>query len=109
MANYLLLYSGGGMAPTEDAQKAIMAKWGAWFGSLGANLVDGGSPFQGAKGISTSGAVSDGPVGSMASGYSVIKADSFEAATAIPQRCPALNSSAQITVYDPRPAMGRWT
>src|SRR5260221_13522247 len=106
MANYLLLYSGGGMAPTEDAQKAIMAEWGAWFGSLGANLVDGGSPFQGAKGISTSGAVSDGPVGSMASGYSVIKADSFEAATPIPQRCPVLKSGAQNTADDPLPTKG---
>jgi len=106
MANYLLLYSGGGMAGTEAEQKAIMAEWGAWFGSLGENLVDGGSPFQGAKAISTSGAVSDGPVGSMASGYSVIKADSFAAATAIAQRCPVLKSGAQITVYDPATTMG---
>ena len=106
MKNYLLLYSGGGMAPTEEAQKAIMAEWGMWFGSLGESLVDGGSPFQGAKSVATSGAVSDGPVGAMASGYSVIKAESFEAATAIAQRCPVLKSGAQITVYDPMPTMG---
>ena len=106
MANYLLLYSGGGMAASEAEQKAIMAEWGAWFGTLGANLIDGGSPFQGAKGVSTSGAVSDGPVGSMASGYSVVKAASFEAAVAIAQACPVLKSGAQITVYDPMPGMG---
>jgi len=106
MANYLLLYSGGGMAASEAEQKAIMAEWGQWFGSLGDALVDGGSPFQGAKSISTGGHVSEGPVGSMASGYSVVKADSLEAALAIAQRCPVLKSGAQISVYDPLPGMG---
>ncbi len=106
MQNFLLLYSGGGMAPTEAEQKAIMAEWNAWFGSLGDALVDGGSPFQGAKSVSTTGHVSDGPVGSMASGYSVIKADSLDAALAIAKRCPVLKSGAQISVYDPAPTMG---
>ena len=100
MQNYLLLYSGGGMAPTEEEQKAVMAEWGAWFGSLGDKLVDGGSPFQGVKHVSTDGGVHDGPVGSMASGYSVIKAGSFDEAVAIAQGCPVLKSGAQISVYD---------
>src|SRR5258708_5093831 len=67
---------------------------------------DGGSGFEGAKSISTSGRVRDGPVGSMASGYSVIKADSLDAALAIAKRCPVLKSGAQISVYDPAPTMG---
>lgn len=100
MKNYLLLYSGGGMAASEDEQKAILAEWGAWFSSLGEALADGGSPFQGAKSISTSGQVSEGPVGSMASGYSVIKANSFEEAVALAKGCPVLKSGAQISVYD---------
>jgi hypothetical protein len=107
MKNFLLLYSGGsGMAPGEAEQKAILAEWGAWFGSLGTSLVDGGSPFMGAKSISTDGHAHDGPVGSMASGYSVIKADTLEAAVAVAQRCPVLKSGAQITVYDPAATPG---
>ena len=108
MKNFLLLFSGGsGMAGSEEAQKAIMAEWGMWFGSLGANLVDGGSPFMGAKDISASGQVSGGAMDMMGpTGYSVIKAESLDAAVAIAQRCPVLKSGAQITVYDPMPTMG---
>jgi hypothetical protein len=94
------------MAATDEEQKAVMAEWGAWFGSLGEALVDGGSPFQGAKSISTDGHVHDGPVGSMASGYSVVKANSFDEAVAIAKRCPVLKSGAQISVYDSMPTMG---
>ena len=100
MKNYLLLFSGGGMAATETEQKAQLAEWGVWFGALGEALADGGSPFQGAKHIATDGHVHDGPVGAMASGYTVVKAESFEAAVKIAQGCPVLKSGAQISVYD---------
>ena len=106
MKSYLLLYSGGGMPDSEAEEKALFAEWGAWFASLGASLSDGGNPFSGAKSISTDGKVSDGPVGSMASGYSVIKADSFAAAVEMAQRCPVLKSGAQISVYETMPAPG---
>ena len=106
MANYLLLYSGGGMPESEAEQKAVLAEWNAWFGSLGDRLVDGGSPFGGAKHIHHDGAAHDAPVGANASGYSVIKADSFEAAVADAKRCPVLKSGAEITVFNPIPAPG---
>ena len=106
MKNFLLLYSGGGRAGSEAEQKALLAEWGAWFGSLGASLVDGGNPFSGAKSVSTDGKVHDGPVGSMASGYSVVKADSLNAAVEMAKRCPVLKSGAQISVYETMPAPG---
>ena len=106
MKNFLLLYSGGGSAPTEKEQMGILAEWNTWFGSLGTSLVDGGNPFIVAKSISLDGKVHDGPVGSMASGYSVIKADSIEAAVAMAQRCPVLKSGAQISVYETMAAPG---
>jgi hypothetical protein len=50
MTNFVFAYRGGsGMATTPEAQEKAMAAWGAWFGTLGADLVEGGSPF-GAKG-----------------------------------------------------------
>src|SRR5262249_47565634 len=106
MQNYLLLYSGGGMAEGEEAQKAVMAEWNAWFGSLGDKLGDGGSPFMGAKHIHHDGSVHDGPVGSMASGYSVIKAASFDEAVAAAKGCPVLKSGGEISVYDSVPGAG---
>ncbi len=107
MANYLLLYSGGKMPETEAEQKAVINEWMAWMGMLGGDLVDAGNPFTPVvRNISSSGAVGDGPAGSMASGYSVIKADSLDAAVMKAQSCPVIKGGATITVYETLNAMG---
>lgn len=100
MTKYVLLYTGGGMPETEEEGVKVMAAWGAWMGSLGEALVDGGNPFSNAKNISPDGSVSDGSIGTPATGYSVIKADSHDAAVALAKGCPILQSGGQITVYE---------
>ena len=101
MADYVLLYSGGGMPATEAEQAAVMKEWDAWYRKLDGTLVDGGNPFTGnAKSIASDGKVSDGAGGTMASGYSIIKADSLNAAVEIAKRCPVLKGGAKITVYE---------
>jgi hypothetical protein len=106
MAKFVLLYSGGSMPEGEAAQTAVMQAWNAWFGQLGAALVDGGQPFTPqAKRIGTDGTVSDGAEGTPASGYSIIEAESLEAAVAQAKGCPVLQGGAQITVYETFPVM----
>jgi hypothetical protein len=106
MANYLLLYSGGGMPASEAEQKAVMAEWTAWYGKLGNAVVDGGNPTTPmAKSISSDGKVSDGPVGSMVTGYSIIKANSLDEAVALAKGCPVLKGGAKISVYETFNAM----
>jgi len=101
MANYLLLYSGGSMPESEAEQAAVMQAWGAWFGRLGSALVDGGNPTTGkAKTIASDGTVSDGSAGTMASGYSIIKADSLDAAVELAAGCPVLQGGARISVLE---------
>jgi hypothetical protein len=107
MANYLLLYSGGSMPETQDEQAAVLKGWEAWFGQLGEALVDAGNPFSPqAKSISSDGMVSDGPVGEMASGYSVIMADTLDDAVEMSKGCPVLKGGAQVSVYETFDAMG---
>lgn len=107
MANFVLLYSGGSMPATEAEGKAVVAAWDVWFHKLGGNLVDGGNPFTPtAKTVSADGKVTDGPVGGMASGYSVIKADSLDAAVAMAKGCPVFMGGAKITVYETFNAAG---
>ena len=106
MASFVLLYSGGSMPESEAEQAAVMQAWVAWFGGLGSALVDGGNPFTPmAKSIASDGTVSDGPVGTMASGYSIIKADSLDAAVEMARGCPVLQGGAQITVFETFPVM----
>jgi hypothetical protein len=106
MANFVLVYTGGGMATTEAERNQAMQAWGAWFGQLGESVVDAGNPFGGAaKNISSDGSVHDGPVGTLATGYSIIKADSIKAAVDAAKGCPVLASGAKITVYEIHPAM----
>ena len=101
MANFVLLYSGGSMAESEAEQAAVMQAWGVWFGGLGSAIVDGGNPFTlTAKSIASDGTVSDGSVGTKATGYSIIKADSLNAAVEMAKGCPVLQSGAQISVYE---------
>jgi hypothetical protein len=106
MANYLLLYSGGSAGTTPAEREKVMQAWGGWFGKLGDNIVDAGNPFaQHAKNVS-GGAVHDGSVSTPpATGYSILKADSLNAAADLAKGCPVLQSGGKITVYEITPAM----
>jgi hypothetical protein len=107
MAKYLLVYSGGGMPASEVEQKAVLKDWASWFEKLGSAVVDGGNPFTPqAKSVASDGKVSAVPVGLMASGYSILQADSLDAAVAMAQSCPVLKGGAQISVFETFNAMG---
>lgn len=98
MAKYVLVYKGGGMAATEEEQKAAMAAWGAWFGELGSAVVDMGAPFAGSKTVAGDGTVSDGDGG--LTGYSIITADSLDAAAGLSKGCPIFASGGSLKVYE---------
>jgi hypothetical protein len=101
MAKFVLLYSGGSMPATEAEQAAVLQAWGAWYDGIGSAVVDPGNPFTPvAKSIASDGTVSDGPAGTMASGYTIISADSLDAATGMAKTCPVLQSGGQISVYE---------
>lgn len=101
MGKFVLLYTGGGMPETEEEQAAVLAAWGAWYEGLGEAVADPGNPFSPAvKNIVSNGTVSDGPFGTMSSGYSVLNADSLEAAVGMAKKCPMLEGNGQITIYE---------
>jgi hypothetical protein len=101
MSKYLLLYTGGaGMMETEEARNAELARWGEWYGKLGPAVVDGGNPFApAAKRLTADGRVTDG-AGEMATGYTIISADSLNQAAQMAQGCPVLHSGGTVTVYE---------
>lgn len=100
MGTYVFAYHGGKMAETPEEQQAEMAKWGAWFGALGEAIVDGGAPIALAKTVSADGSVSDGGGADPLTGYSVVTADSLEAAVALAGDCPILAGGGSVEVCE---------
>ena len=103
MANYVLVYHGGGMPESPEEGAKVMQAWDVWFGELGDSLVDGGNPASATKTIAPDGSVSDDPSGP--SGYSILKADSLDAAVALAKGCPVLQAGASIQVVETFNAM----
>ena len=101
MTKYVLLYTGGSMPETEAEQAEVMKAWEAWYTGLGDAVVDPGNPFNPAsKSIASDGTVSDGPAGPMATGYTIVQADSLDAAVGLGQKCPVLQGGASISVFE---------
>jgi hypothetical protein len=104
MANYVLVYKGGGgMAENEAARAQIMAEWGRWFGALGDRLVDGGNPFGPSATLADGGVSQTGSSG--LTGYSIIKADTLQDATEAAKGCPVLAAGGSVEVYETFPVM----
>jgi hypothetical protein len=103
MANYVLLYHGGSMPESAEEGAKVMEAWTAWFGKLGGALVDGGNPASKSRTIAANGAVHDDASGP--SGYSIIKADSLDAAVALAKGCPVLGGGASVQVVETFEAM----
>ena len=92
MNQYMLLHIG-----FEKPTPEIMAAWGEWFKSIADKSVDNGGFHGGAREISQSGS-KDLPMGmDSITGYSIINAESLEAAEKIAKDNPFI---ASIRVYE---------
>jgi hypothetical protein len=101
MANFVLAYKGGSMAETPEAQEAAMQAWMGWFGTLGAAVVEGGNPFGASTAVKSDG--SRGAATAALTGYSVLQADSIDAAADLAKGCPVLASGGTVEVYEALP------
>jgi hypothetical protein len=98
MKEYMFLYRGGDPSWTQISaadKAAMMAKWGAWMGALAekGQLASGGSPleYEGRRLLSKDGVLTDiaaAEVKELVSGYSIIKAESYEHAAEVARACP---------------------
>jgi hypothetical protein len=101
MANFVLAYKGGSMAETPEAQEAAMQAWMGWFGTLGSAVVDGGNPFGASTAVQSDG--SRGGATASLTGYSILQADSLDAAADLAKGCPVLASGGAVEVYEALP------
>ena len=79
MPNFMLAYHGGKAPEGPEEQAKTMAAWGAWMEANKSALVDPGNPVGLSKTVSASG-VSDNGGANPLSGYTILSADSIDAA-----------------------------
>jgi hypothetical protein len=112
MANFLFIYRGGNdgyanMTPEELQQN--MQKWSAWIGEgfqKGWLLDAGDALTEQGRVVNSKKVVTDGPFvesKEVIGGYSVVKADSIDAAAELAKGCPGLLTGGRVEV---RPLAG---
>ena len=109
MANYVMLFKGGNPPTSEEEGTQVMQAWGAWLAGLGQAAVDSGSPFGTSRSIAPGGAITDGSTADLL-GYTIVTADTLDAATALAKDCPHLTSFGSATagtveIYEVVPVM----
>ncbi len=91
MPKFLLAFHGGTIPKDAAAVQETMAQWGAWYQSIGADVVDGGAPVSKSHTVSADGTVEDGGPNPV-SGYCVIQAADYAAATEVASRNPMVTT-----------------
>ena len=101
MAKYLFVYHGDAEMPeSEEEIAAIMDAWGAWFGTMGAAVIDGGNPVGGNNTVNSDKSVSEGGGANPATGYSLVEATDLEDALAKAKGCPVLEAGGSVEVAE---------
>lgn len=100
MAKYLFVYHGG-KVPTNPAEvKSVHDAWGAWFGALGAAVIDGGNPVGMSSTVRSDGSIANDGGSNPVSGYSLIEAPNLADAHNKAKGCPILAAGGSIEVAE---------
>jgi hypothetical protein len=87
MASYIIAYHGGKPPQSPEEGAKYKARWRAWVEDLGEAMTDPGSILGRSKTVSADGVSDDGGPNAL-SGFSIVTADSIEAAIEMAKRCP---------------------
>lgn len=87
MPKFMFVYHGG-KAPEDPAEgEKVMAAWNAWYGAMGAAVVDGGGPAGMSRTVSAQGVADNGGANPV-SGYTLVEAADQDAAVEMAKGCP---------------------
>ena len=91
MPNYILAYHGGKKPDTPEEGAEHMAKWSAWADGISDALINPGNPLGMSKTVSSDGVADDGGSNPLC-GFSILEADSMDAALDMVKSCPHLEN-----------------
>ncbi len=99
MPQYMITYLGGNQPSSPEEGKQHFIKYKQWLAALGDSVVSPANPLKNTKTINSNGSVVDGGSTTM-SGYTIIEADSIDAATDIAKACPFLDLEGSLEVSE---------
>jgi hypothetical protein len=99
MPQYFITYLGGDKPSSPEEGEQHMSKYRAWLSSLGDSAVSPANPLKDTSTVNSDGTVTNGSTMSM-SGFTIIEADSKEAALLIAKACPFLDIGGSLEVSE---------
>ena len=90
MSNYIFAYHGGNKPGSPEEGAKVMEQWKSWLSGLGDAVVNPGNPVGMSKTVSARGVTDDGGSNPLA-GFSIVRADSMDAALEMAKGCPILD------------------
>jgi len=99
MTQFVFVYLGGDQPSSPEEASKHFDKYMGWLKSLGDAVVTPTIPLKDTHTVSTDGTIREGGSSAM-SGFSIIKADSLEAALSIAQACPFLEIGGSLEVSE---------
>jgi hypothetical protein len=94
-----MTYLGGNQPSSPEEGKRHFAKYKEWLSSLGDAAVSPANPIRNTSTVNSDGSVTTGSTTSM-SGYTIIEAESMEAALEIAKACPFLEIGGALEVSE---------
>ncbi len=105
MAKFLLVYRDStepSSQPSPEEMQGFLAMWGEWFKQFGPKILDGGDALlPTGRVIKPDGEIANGPyveAKEMVGGFSVIDAETYEAAVEIAKECPIVKIGGAIEI-----------
>ena len=99
MPQYIIVYLGGDQPSNPEEGKQHMSKYMDWLSSLGDSAVSPANPLKNTSTVNSDGTVSTGGATTM-SGYTIIEANSMDAALSIAKACPFLDIGGSLEVSE---------
>lgn len=99
MAQFMITYLGGDKPATPEEGQQHMAKYMAWLSSLGEAAVSPANPLKNTTTVNPDGSVVNASKTTM-SGYTIVEADSMDAALAMAKACPFLEVGGSLEVSE---------
>ena len=99
MAQYIITYLGGNPPSTPEEGQQHFAKYREWLSSLGEAAVSPMNPIKNTNTLHPDGSLTTGGATSM-SGYTIVEADSAEAAQTMAKGCPFLDIGGSLEVSE---------